>query len=46
MANTEDLWEEEDEPDLTKPEDLPDYVQPFTYLFNKTTFDKLPEQTE
>jgi len=31
------------EPDLTSPEDLPDYIQPFTYLFNKKKFEKLPE---
>ena len=29
--------------DLTNPEDLPEYIQPFTYLFNKKKFEKLPE---
>ena len=29
--------------DTTNPEDLPDYIQPFTYLFNKKKFEKLPE---
>ena len=33
------------EPDKTNPEDLPEYIQPFTYLFNKK-FEKLPEQRE
>ena len=31
-------------PDLTNPEDLPDYIQPFTYLFNKKKFGKLLER--
>ena len=31
------------EPDTTNPEDLPDYIQPFIYLFNKKKFKKLPE---
>ena len=34
------------EPDKTNPEDLPDYIQPFTYLFNKKRFEKLPERRE
>jgi len=34
------------EPDKTNPEDLPDYIQPFTYLFNKKKFKKLPERRE
>ena len=29
--------------DKTNPEDLPDYIRPFTYLFNKKKFEKLPE---
>jgi len=29
--------------DKTNPEDLPDYIQPFMYLFNKK-FKKLPER--
>ena len=31
------------EPDMTNPEDLPKYIQPITYLFNKKKFKKLPE---
>jgi len=34
------------EPDKTNPEDLPDYIQPFTHLFNKKKFEKLLEQRE
>jgi len=30
------------EPDTTNPEDLPKYIQPFTHLFNKKKFEKLP----
>ena len=30
--------------DTTNLEDLPDYIQPSTYLFNKKKFEKLPEQ--
>ena len=32
--------------DKTNPEDLPDYIQPFTHLFNKKKFEKLPERCE
>ena len=32
------------ESDKTNPEDLPDYIQPFTHLFNKKKFKKLPER--
>ena len=32
------------EPDKTNPEDLPDYIQPFTHLFNKKKFKKLPNK--
>ena len=32
------------EPDKTNPEDLPKYIRPFTYLFNKKKFEKLPER--
>ena len=32
------------EPDKTNPEDLPEYIWPFTYLFNKKKFEKLPER--
>ena len=34
------------EPDLTNPKDLPEYIQPFTHLFNKKKFKKLPERRE
>ena len=34
------------EPDKTNPEDLPDYIWPFTYLFNKKKFEKLLERWE
>jgi len=34
------------EQDKTNLEDLPDYIQPFTYLFNKKKFEKLPERHE
>ena len=32
------------EPDKTNPEDLPDYIWPFTHLFNKKKFEKLLER--
>ena len=32
--------------DATNPEDLPDYIWPFTHLFNKNKFKKSPEQWE
>ena len=31
------------EPDKMNPKDLPEYIQPFTHLFNKKKFEKLPE---
>ena len=34
------------EPDKTNPEDLPKYIRPFTHLFNKNKFEKLPERHE
>ena len=34
------------EPDKTNPEDLPEYIQPFTHLFNKKKFENLPERCE
>ncbi len=34
------------EPDKTNPKDLPEYIWPFTYLFNKKKFEKLPERCE
>jgi len=30
-------------PNTTNSENLPDYIQPFTYLFNKKKFEILPE---
>jgi len=45
MKNKEqDNWEIGKKPDVTNPENLPDYIQPFTYLFNKKKFEKLLEQ--
>ena len=32
--------------DKTNPEDLPDYIWPFTHLFNKKKFEKLLERRE
>ena len=32
--------------DKTNPEDLPEYIQPITHLFNKKKFEKLPERWE
>ena len=32
------------EPDKTNPKDLPDYIRPFTHLFNKKKFEKLLER--
>ena len=34
------------EPDRINPKHLPEYIQPFTYLFNKKKFEKLPERCE
>ena len=34
------------ESDKTNPEDLPEYIRPFTHLFNKKKFEKLPERRE
>ena len=34
------------EPDKTNPKDLPEYIWPFTYLFNKKKFEKLSERRE
>jgi hypothetical protein len=36
----------EKETDNTNSEDLPDYIQPFTYLFNKKNFNQLSKRTE
>jgi len=30
--------------DKTNSDNLPDYIWPFTHLFNKEKFEKLPEQ--
>jgi len=32
------------EPDKTNPKDLPEYIQPFTHLFNKKKFKRLLER--
>jgi len=32
--------------DRTNPKDLPEYIRPFTHLFNKKKFEKLPERRE
>ena len=32
--------------DKTNQEDLPEYIWPFTHLFNKKKFEKLPERHE
>ena len=34
------------EPDKTNPEDLPEYIRPFTHLFNKKKFKKLSKRRE
>jgi len=34
------------EADKTNPKDLPEYIQPFTHLFNKKKFEKLLKQHE
>jgi len=42
----EESKKEDKEPDSTNPEDLLKYIQPFTYLFNKKKFEKLPDRRE
>jgi len=42
-TTTQDNGEIGKEPNKTNPEDLPDYIQPFTHLFNKKKFKKLTE---
>ena len=42
----EESKEGDKEPDSTNPEDLLKYIQPFTYLFNKKKFEKLPDRRE
>ena len=44
--NDKEQQEIEKKPDLTNPEDLPNYIQPFIYLFNKKKFKNLPERQE
>ena len=44
--NKQDNREIRKELDKTNPKDLPDYIQPFIYLFNKKKFKKLPERRE
>ena len=50
MENTDTKGQDNREigkkPDKTNSEDLPDYIQPFMYLFNKNKFKKLPEKHE
>ena len=47
MDTTEqDNGEISKEPDKTNPEDLPEYIQSFMYLFNKKKFKKLLEKRE
>ena len=36
----------EKKPDSTNPKNLPEYIQPFTHLFNKKKFKKLLERQE
>jgi len=42
----QDNGEIEKEPDKTTLEDLPEYIWPFTHLFNKKKFKKLLERCE
>ena len=42
----QDNGEIEKEPDKTNPENLPEYIRPFTHLFNKKKFEKLLERHE
>ena len=43
---TQDNGEIRKKLDKMNPEDLPEYIQPFTHLFNKKKFKKLPERHE
>ena len=45
-TTTQDNGEIGKEPDKTNPEDLLEYIQPFTHLFNKKKFKKLLERWE
>ena len=42
-TNEQDNGEVKEESNTTNPKDLLDYIQSFTYLFNKKKFEKLPE---
>jgi len=44
MDKGQDNGEIRKEPEKTNPEDLLDYIRPFTHLFNKKKFEKLPER--
>ena len=51
METTDTMKEQDNgkigkELDKINPEDLSEYIQPFTYLFNKKKFEKLPERRE
>jgi len=46
MEKDKEQQEIEKELDPTNPEDLPDYICPFTHLFNKKKFEKLPDRRE
>ena len=47
MKETDNRYQEiGKEPDSTNPEDLPEYIQPFTHLFNKRKYKKLLERRE
>ena len=45
-TTTQDNGEIGKEPDKTNSEDLPEYIQLFTHLFNKKKFEKLLERRE
>ena len=46
MENDKEQQEIGKKPDPTNPEDLSDYICPFTHLFNKKKFEKLPDRRE
>ena len=46
MENDKEQQEIGKKPDPTNPEDLSDYIRPFTHLFNKKKFEKLPDRRE
>ena len=46
MEKDKEQQEIEKEPDQTNSEDLPDYIYPFTHLFNKKKFKKLLDRRE